>query len=124
MASIMKRALLIAAILPLLLGATGTITVPTRMVNGDVLLPANIARSEVHCSLAGGQPVIKATMPGASTSASWTETVAGTYTCFATTTDTEGRQSAPSAVVNFTVGRCEVTDCRPLPPTLITVKLN
>ena len=120
----MKKLLLIAAILPLILGATATITVPTRMVNGDVLLPANIARSNVNCSLAGGQPVLKATMQGAATSASWTETVAGTYTCHATTTDTEGRTSAPSGSVNFTVGRCEVSDCRPMPPTLITVTLN
>jgi len=109
---------------PLLLGTTGRIEVPTRMVNGDVLLPAQISRSNILCSLAGGTPVNKATMQGADTTATWTETVAGTYTCFATTTDTEGRTSAPSATVNFTVGRCEVSDCRPMPPTIVTITLN
>ncbi len=119
-----KLILALSATLPLLFGATSTITVPTKMVNGDVLLPAQIARSNVLCSLAGGQPVQKATMNGAGTTASWTETVAGTYTCFATTTDTEGRTSAPSGSVNFTVGRCEVSDCRPMPPTIVTITLN
>ena len=95
---------------------------PTQRVNGDPLAPAEIANYRLKCGTQPGGPYdfMTAIMPGGDNEQYTTSEVfpEGTYHCVAQTLDTEGRESDNSGEVNFTVARCDSTDCRPMPPAL------
>ena len=100
-------------------------TAPTQRTNGDALALTDIASYEIRCSTASGGPynlytsgaILANGQPSQSFTASnaFTE---GTYYCVATDTDTNNLTSDNSNEINFTVGHCDVTDCRPMPPIL------
>ena len=123
---------LILAALALLgpLAATGdasrtfTFNVPTERVNGDPLPLNELEGFTVQCGTQPGGPYTFGQFPAPNAGTAnqsinpgdvFTE---GTYYCVATAIDTEQRESGFSNEVNFTVGRCESTDCRPRPPVL------
>lgn len=88
---------------------------PTERVDGEALPQAEIASYNIYCD---GVETPIWTQPneplGTDTWIAPSETFArGTHSCFATTVDTEGQESDPSNIVNFTV-----SPARPLPPSL------
>lgn len=103
---------------------TFTFNVPTARVNGDPLPLNELEGFTVQCGTQSGGPYNYGIFPGANTGTQnqsinpgevFTE---GTYYCIATAIDTAARESGFSNEINFTVGRCETTDCRPNPPIL------
>lgn len=127
----MKRVILVLLVLlisaPLWAAVTKDVTwlAPNARVNGDPLPAGEIAGYDLECVRAGTGEVVYATGIPASASTHTTAEVFddGNFACRMRTLDTGGLVSDWSADVNFTVGRCEVTDCRPLPPRSITVVL-
>ena len=95
---------------------------PTERENGDTLTPDEIANYEIACSdQSGGPYTLFTTMANGKTNTNHTVTDAfqdGTYFCVARTIDTDGLISEDSNEINFTVTRCESSDCRPKAPTL------
>lgn len=101
-----------------------TMQAPTQRENSDALALSEIASYKVMCGMQQGGPYDFFTLDNPA-SGQVTETFvsgdvfpAGTYFCIATDTDTGGLESAGSNEINFTVGRCDVSDCRPKPPVL------
>lgn len=98
---------------------------PTERVNGDPLPAGEIAGYDLECVVQATGDVIYATgIPaGATTHQTDAVFVEGTYLCRMRTLDTGGLVSDWGESAPFTVGRCETTDCRPLPPRSISVVL-
>lgn len=92
-------------------------TTPQQRVNGDALTTQEIAAYEVECLAAGGDRVFAGTATGTElelrTDAVFED---GDYFCRVRVIDTDGRPSAWGNSEPFTVGRCEATDCSPMPP--------
>jgi hypothetical protein len=123
----MKRfawlALLVAPLVLAQVDKSVTWTPPTERVNGDPLTAAEIAGYDMECRTTGGELVYQAgglTGTSHSTAAVFE---AGQFVCQMRTIDTDGRQSEWASSNVFTVGRCDVTDCRPQAPASITVIL-
>lgn len=104
---------------------TATWTPPTQRVNGDALLPSEIAGYDLECLREGTGEIVYATgVPGGDTSHQTGEVFdAGSFVCRMRTIDTGGLLSTWNSSNVFTVGRCDVTDCRPLPPSSIVIQL-
>lgn len=102
-----------------------TWTAPTERVNGDPLPPAEIAGYDLECVVQATGEVVYATGLPAGASQHQTAEVfnEGTFICRMRTLDTGGLVSDWGESNPFTVGRCDVTDCRPKPPRSITVVL-
>lgn len=98
---------------------------PTERVNGDPLPVTDIAGYDLECLRESDNVVVYATgLPVTATTHQTPEVFeAGNFFCRMRTLDTDGLISDWSQSANFTVGRCETTDCRPLPPRSITVVL-
>lgn len=124
------RILALLVLSPLVFGdvsKTFILIAPTERVNGDALALDEIASYKAQCGIAAGGPYDFFTFDNPSTGQA-TETYSsgevfpeGTYFCIATDTDTLGLISGFSNEVNFTVGRCAVSDCRPKPPVFNVV---
>ena len=98
---------------------------PTERVNGDPLPLAEIASYDLECVRTGtGEVIYNAQLAGDDTAH---ETGAvfdeGEFQCRMRTVDTGGLVSEWGESNVFTVGRCETSDCRPLPPRSINVVL-
>lgn len=124
---ILLRIIALLCLAPLVFGQaekTFTMQAPTARENGDALALNEIGSYTLTCGLLPGGPydVVSvnqsATQQSTETIASGTIFDAGDYFCIATDTDTGGLESRGSNEINFTVGRCDVSDCRPGPPTL------
>ncbi len=121
------RILALLCLSPLVFGdvtKTFVMDAPTQRENGDAMALSEIAAYSVKCGLLPGGPYDVFTFGEPSTQSA-TETIvtgtvfpAGTYHCIATDTDTDGIESGESNEINFTVERCQATDCRPKPPVL------
>jgi len=118
------RALALLSLSTLVFGMsskTFTWEAPTQRENGDALPSGEIQEYIIRCGTETGGPY---TAFRFETNANVNEYASdevfdpGTYFCIARTKDTEGLISENSNEVNFTVGRCEATDCRPRPPVL------
>lgn len=98
---------------------------PTERVNGDPLAANEIASYDLECVRTGtGEVVYNAQLAGAETTHQTTEVFdGGEFQCRMRTIDTGGLVSEWGESNVFTVGRCEVTDCRPTPPRSISVVL-
>lgn len=95
---------------------------PTERVNGDPLPAGEIGGYDLECLTEGGAPVYATGLPAGTTEHTTAEVFeAGNYFCRMRTIDTDGRVSDWSQSAPFTVGRCETSDCRPMPPRSITV---
>lgn len=121
------RALALLVLSPLVFGdisKTFTMTAPTQRENTDALALSELAAYRVVCGLLPGGPYdtfqFDQLASGQPTESIATAEIfpAGTYHCVATVADTDGARSGDSNEINFTVGRCDVSDCRPKPPTL------
>lgn len=97
---------------------------PTERVNGDPLSAGDIAGYDLECLTESGTPVYATGLPGNATQHTTAEVFeAGTFYCRMRTIDTDGLVSDWGQSALFTVGRCETSDCRPLPPRSISVVL-
>jgi hypothetical protein len=124
---IFLRILALLVLSPLVFGdvsKTFTMTAPTQRENSDALALSELAQYRVICGLLPGGPYDVFQFDQAATGQA-TESIstaevfpAGTYHCVATVFDTDALQSGNSNETVFTVGRCQVSDCRPRPPTL------
>jgi hypothetical protein len=121
----MKRIfLLLLLVAPLALAAvdkTVTWIPPAERVNGDPLAPAEIAGYDLECSELAGAIVYQANIPPGTSHETGEVFDSGEFVCRMRTIDTDGRLSDWGSSNVFTVGRCDVTDCRPTPPRSITV---
>ena len=100
---------------------TFTWTPPTERENGDPLTAAEIDHFQIECGTQSGGPynVFSTGAPGNSSTIVASDVFSeGTYYCVARTVDNNGLESVNSNETNFTVGRCEATDCKPKPPVL------
>lgn len=121
------RTIALLLLAPLVFGdvmKTFQMDAPVQRENLDPLPLNQIASYKVECGTTAGGPYNFFTMMNEATGQA-TESFStgeifpeGTYFCIATDTDTIGLESAGSNEVNFTVGRCAVSDCRPKPPVL------
>lgn len=99
-------------------------TAPTQRVNGDALTPGEIAGYDLECYRTGGEVIYSTGVPSSASSHVTPEVFdAGDFRCRMRTNDTGGLQSAWGESNVFTVGRCDVTDCRPQPPSSIVIQL-
>jgi hypothetical protein len=98
---------------------------PTERVNGDPLLANEIAGYDLECVREGTGEIVYATgIPAGATTHQTAEVFdEGNFSCRMRTLDTDGLVSDWGNSAVFTVGRCETTDCRPLPPRSISVVL-
>lgn len=125
-----KLILLLVLVAPLAIGQvekTVSLTPPTARVNGDPLPISELARYDIQCLVAGEQvPLFSIVLnpPGTSIETPAAFDAGPIYFCRGRAVDTEGRMSDWGLSANFTVGRCEVSDCRPMPPASITVSLE
>ena len=99
------------------------IAVATERENGDPLELSEIDRHRISCGNTAGGPytlVFEPDFAGTSpqTVTSGPDFTAGNWFCVGQTVDTDGRISVFGGEVNFTVARCETSDCRPKPPAL------
>lgn len=121
------RAIALLCLAPLVFGEvsrTFTMAAPTQRENGDVLNLSELAAYRVNCGLLPSGPYDVYQFDQVA-SGSATESIAtaaifpeGAFYCVATVADNGGVRSRDSNEINFTVGRCDVSDCRPQPPTL------
>jgi hypothetical protein len=96
---------------------------PTERVNGDPLSASEIQGYDLECLTEGGAQVYATGIPAGDTSHTTAEVFeAGSYFCRMRTIDTDGLVSDWGQSAVFTVGRCETSDCRPMPPRSITVE--
>jgi hypothetical protein len=103
---------------------TASWNAPTARVNGDALTLAEIAGYDLECSRTSGEVVYSAEVPTTPSSHQTGEVFdSGEFVCRMRTKTTDGLQSVWGSSNVFTVGRCDVTDCSPMPPTSITVFL-
>lgn len=126
----MRLLLRFAALLclsPLVFGdvtKTFTVAAPAQRENGDPIQLSELDSYRIQCGLLPGGPYDIHQFEQSSTGLeeeaieSGDIFVEGTYYCVATVTDIDDRRSGNSNEINFTVGRCEVSDCRPRPPSL------
>lgn len=127
----MKRVMLVFLTLlmtaPLWAAITKDVTwlPPTERVNGDPLPASEIASYDLECVRTGtGEVVYNAQLAGNDTTHQTAEVFDdGEFQCRMRTVDTGGLMSEWGESNVFTVGRCEVTDCRPQPPRSISVVL-
>lgn len=98
---------------------------PTQRVNGDALTLEEIAGYDIECFNVATDEVIYATGLPTTPNTHVTPEVFtdGNFACRMRTIDTETRLSTWNQSNVFTVGRCEVTDCTPLPPQSIVITL-
>lgn len=97
---------------------------PTARMNGTALDPTEIASYILMCGNASGGPYDAWSQRTGDNSESYqTGDVfgAGTWYCVALTEDTMARISLASNEATFVVDTCDVTDCRPNPPTLFAL---
>ena len=103
---------------------TATWTPPTQRVNGDALALSEIQGYDLECFRVGGATVYTTGVPGTATTHVTPEVFdSGDFQCRMRTLDTGGLVSEWGQSNVFTVGRCDVTDCRPLPPSSIVIQL-
>lgn len=105
---------------------TITLERATERVNGDPLTLAEIDAHVIECYAVGGEPLFTLERPPAETQISTPESFVDgvNYQCRALTRDTDGLVSDWTESAVFTVGRCEVQDCRPMPPWSIVISVN
>lgn len=124
---IFLRIIALLVLSPLVFGdvsKTFTMQAPQQRENSDPLPLSDLAAYRVVCGLLPGGPYdtfqFDQNATGSASEAIATADVfpAGTYHCVATVIDTGGLRSGVSNEINFTVGRCQVSDCRPKPPVL------
>lgn len=98
---------------------------PTERVNGDPLPAGEIDSYELECLTTSGT-VVYATMVAGTDSTHRTADVfdTGEFRCRMRTVDTGGLMSEWGESNVFTVGRCEISDCRPTPPSSIVVEIQ
>lgn len=115
--------------MPLWAEATKTASwqIPTQRVNGDALSIEEIAGYDLVCQrVDGGEVVYTLTDIPATDTSHVTPAVfdAGDFICRMRTHSADGLQSTWGESNVFTVGRCDVTDCSPMPPSSIVIQLQ
>lgn len=121
----MNKKFLLVIFIPLIAFGLGSKTFnwtpPDSRENGDPMTIQEIDRFPISCGTQAGGPYDAFTFNAAGNVSSFVAAdifPEGTYFCVAQTVDTNGEISRYSNEVNFTVGRCQATDCRPRPPVL------
>lgn len=107
---------------------TVTIERATERMNGDPLPLDEIAWHDIQCHVQGSEEplfTIEGPAAGGATATPAVFVDGQTYVCQARTIDTGGRASPTWSVsAPFTVGRCEVSDCRPAPPKSVVIVIQ
>lgn len=126
MKKLMILALLVAPLALAQVEKTATWTVPFERVNGDPMTLAEIAGHDLECfRVPGGQTIYSTGLPANATTHQTAPVFdSGDFQCRMRTNDTGGLTSEWGLSNVFTVGRCEVTDCRPQPPQSIVIILG